>query len=140
MSPARRWASPAASTWSNPLHPAKTRLGRGRESHDWRLNIAMATSTLQSSDERRKERVRMARAAWDLARSQHGVVSSEQLRRVGYTPQAIHHRIRTGRLHPLHRGVYVVGRPHVTDHGRWMAAILACGADAVLSHSSAAAL
>jgi predicted transcriptional regulator of viral defense system len=82
----------------------------------------------------------MAREAWDLARNQHGVVSSDQLRSVGYTPQAIYHRIRTGRLHPLHRGVYVVGRPHVTDHGRWTAAILACGNDAVLSHSSAAAL
>jgi hypothetical protein len=82
----------------------------------------------------------MAREAWDLAENQHGIVSSDQLREVGYTPQAIHHRIRTGRLHPLHRGVYVVGRPHVTDHGRWMAAVIACGAGAVLSHSSAAAL
>ncbi len=82
----------------------------------------------------------MAREAWTLAENQHGVVSSDQLRKVGYTPQAIYHRIRTGRLHPLHRGVYVVGRPHVTDHGRWMAAVVACGAGAVLSHSSAAAL
>lgn len=82
----------------------------------------------------------MAREAWDLARAQHGVVSSEQLREVGYTPQAIQHRIRTGRLYPLHRGVYAIGRPHVTDHGRWMAAVLACGEGAVLSHSSAAAL
>lgn len=82
----------------------------------------------------------MAREAWDLARNQHGVVSSDQLRGIGYTPQAIHHRIRTGRLHPLHRGVYVVGRPYATDHGRWMAAVIACGAGAVLSHSSAAAL
>jgi len=82
----------------------------------------------------------MAREAWDLARNQHGVVSSDQLRSVGYTRQAIHHRIRTGRLHPLHRGVYAVGRPHVTDHGRWMAAVLACRGEAVLSHSSAAAL
>ena len=82
----------------------------------------------------------MAREAWDLAHNQHGVVSSDQLREVGYTPQAIYHRIRTGRLHPLHRGVYAVGRPHVTDHGRWIAAVIACGAGAVLSHSSAAAL
>ncbi|HEV2791674.1 MAG TPA: type IV toxin-antitoxin system AbiEi family antitoxin domain-containing protein [Solirubrobacterales bacterium] len=82
----------------------------------------------------------MAREAWNLALNQHGVVSSEQLREVGYTPQAIYHRIKTGRLHPLHRGVYAVGRPHVTDHGRWMAAVIACGAGAVLSHSSAAAL
>jgi very-short-patch-repair endonuclease len=82
----------------------------------------------------------MAREAWDLARHQHGVVSSDQLQKVGYTRQAIYHRVRTGRLHPLHRGVYAVGRPHVTDHGRWMAAVIACGAGAVLSHSSAAAL
>jgi very-short-patch-repair endonuclease len=82
----------------------------------------------------------MAREAWGLAENQHGVVSSDQLRKVGYTPQAIHYRIRTGRLYPLHRGVYVVGRRHVTDHGRWMAAVIACGAGAVLSHSSAAAL
>ncbi|HET7590107.1 MAG TPA: type IV toxin-antitoxin system AbiEi family antitoxin domain-containing protein [Solirubrobacterales bacterium] len=82
----------------------------------------------------------MAQRAWNLALNQHGVVSSEQLRKIGYTPQAIYHRIRTGRLHPLHRGVYVVGRPHVTDHGRWMAAVIACGDCAVLSHSSAAAL
>ena len=82
----------------------------------------------------------MAREAWSLALNQHGVVSSDQLHGVGYTPQAIYHRIRTGRLHPLHRGVYAVGRPHVTDHGRWMAAVIACGADAVLSHCSAAAL
>lgn len=82
----------------------------------------------------------MAREAWNLARNQHGVVSSDQLLEVGYTRQAIYHRIRTGRLHPLHRGVYAVGRPHVTDHGRWMAAVIACGTGAVLSHSSAATL
>lgn len=82
----------------------------------------------------------MAREAWNLAEDQHGVVSSEQLRKIGYTPQAIHHRIKTGRLHPLHHGVYAVGRPYATDHGRWMAAVIACGAGAVLSHSSAAAL
>jgi very-short-patch-repair endonuclease len=82
----------------------------------------------------------MAREAWDLARRQHAIVSSDQLREVGYTRQAIHHRIRAGRLHPLHRGVYAVGRAHVTDHGRWMAAVIACGKGAALSHSSAAAL
>jgi very-short-patch-repair endonuclease len=44
------------------------------------------------------------------------------------------------RLHPLWRGVYAVGRPEVSDHGRWMAAVLACGPGARLSHGSAAAL
>jgi very-short-patch-repair endonuclease len=81
----------------------------------------------------------MAREAWALAENQHGVISNAQLREVGYTPQAIHHRIRAGRLHPLHRGVYAVGRSNVTDHGRWMAAVLACDGS-VISHSSAAAL
>ncbi len=81
----------------------------------------------------------MAREAWALAENQHGVVSSDQLRSIGYTAQAIYYRIRTGRLHPLHRGVYAVGRSQVTDHGRWMAAVLACEGG-VISHSSAAAL
>jgi predicted transcriptional regulator of viral defense system len=82
----------------------------------------------------------MAREAWALAENQHGVISTDQLREVGYTPQAIYHRIKTGRLHPLHRGVYAVGRANVTEHGRWMAAVLACGGGVAISHSSAAAL
>lgn len=82
----------------------------------------------------------MARQAWELARNQHGVVSRDQLLAVGYKRHAIDHRIRTGRLYPLHRGIYAVGRPHVTEHGRWMAGVLACGEGAIISHSSAAAL
>jgi very-short-patch-repair endonuclease len=81
----------------------------------------------------------MARQAWALAENQHAVLSRDQLREVGYTREAIDHRIRTGRLHPLHRGIYAVGRANVTDHGRWMAAVLACPGS-VISHSSAAAL
>jgi hypothetical protein len=81
----------------------------------------------------------MAREAWALAEKQHAVVSRDQLREVGYTREAIDHRIRMGRLHPLHRGIYAVGRANVTDHGRWMAAVLACPGS-VISHSSAAAL
>ena len=52
----------------------------------------------------------------------------------------IKHRIATGRLHPVRRGVYAVGRPQLTRHGEWIAAVLSCGPDAVLSHESAAAL
>jgi very-short-patch-repair endonuclease len=40
----------------------------------------------------------------------------------------------------VRRGVYAVGRPQLTRHGRWMAAVLSCGPEAVLSHRSAAAL
>jgi very-short-patch-repair endonuclease len=59
---------------------------------------------------------------------------------LGFTEHGIKHRIAVGRLHPVRRGVYAVGSPTVTAHGRWMAAVLACGDGAVLSHFSAAAL
>jgi very-short-patch-repair endonuclease len=68
------------------------------------------------------------------------VVTREQLRELGYGRHAVDHRIAKGLLHPVRRGVFAVGRPEVTDKGRWMAAVLACGEGAVLSHSSAAAL
>jgi very-short-patch-repair endonuclease len=46
----------------------------------------------------------------------------------------------TGRLHRIHRGVYAVGHRGLGLHGRWMAAVQACGEGAVLSHGSAAVL
>jgi very-short-patch-repair endonuclease len=80
------------------------------------------------------------RELWALARRQHWVVARRQLTELGFSRMWIEHRIAIGRLHPLHRGVYAVGRPHVTQFGRWIAAVLACGPHAVLSHDSAAAL
>jgi very-short-patch-repair endonuclease len=80
------------------------------------------------------------RELWALARRQHWVVARRQLCELGFSRMWIEHRIAKGRLHRLHRGVYAVGRPHVTQFGRWMAAVLACGAEAVLSHDSGAAL
>ena len=77
---------------------------------------------------------------WGLAYRQHGVVSRRQLLELGLHPQAIKHRLAKGRLHPLWRGVYAVGRPQVSRHGRWMGAVLACGPAALLSHESAAGL
>jgi len=53
---------------------------------------------------------------------------------------AIDRRLRMGRLHRLHPGVYAVGHRIISREGRWMAAILASGPSAVLSHRSAAAL
>jgi very-short-patch-repair endonuclease len=53
---------------------------------------------------------------------------------------AIEHRVSTGRLHLVSRGIYAVGRRELTPHGCWMAAVLACGDGAVLSHRSAAEL
>jgi very-short-patch-repair endonuclease len=77
---------------------------------------------------------------WALAERQHGVVTHAQLRARGLSASAIKHRITTGRLHPLSLGVYAVGRPQLTQYGRWMAAVLSCGPHAVLTHHSAAAL
>jgi len=71
---------------------------------------------------------------------QHGVVARWQLLEIGFSANAINHRVANGRLHPVCRGVYAVGRPNLTRKGRWMAAVLSCGPGAVLSHESAAAL
>jgi Protein of unknown function (DUF559) len=68
------------------------------------------------------------------------VLSRHQLLTLGYARQAIEHRLGSGRLHQIHRGVYVVGRADLSPNGRWMAALLACGDNAFLSHRSAAAL
>jgi very-short-patch-repair endonuclease len=78
--------------------------------------------------------------AWALARSQHDVITHRQLRSLGYTPEAIRHRLRSGRLFTLWPGVYAVGRPHVTRKGRWKAATLACGPGSALDGESGAAL
>jgi very-short-patch-repair endonuclease len=75
-----------------------------------------------------------------LAERQHGVVARRQLRAHGIGRDAIDHRIKLGRLHVLYRGVYSVGHRILTTQGRWMAAVIASGAGAVLSHRSAAAL
>src|SRR3954447_2834916 len=81
------------------------------------------------------------RAAWRLARRQHGSIARRQLLALGFTQSAIEHRLRTGRLHPTpFRGGYAVGRPELSEVGRLMAAVLSCGDGAVLSHSSAAGL
>ena len=79
-------------------------------------------------------------AVWALAGRQHGAVSHNQLIELGLGHQAIKYRVARRRLHCLFRGVYAVGRPQVTEEGRWMAAVLACGENSVLSHASAALL
>lgn len=77
---------------------------------------------------------------WRLIRAQHGVVSRGQLVSFGWTRNEVGHRLRNGRLHRLFDGVYAVGRPDVTRRGWWMAATLAAGVGALLSHGSAGAL
>ena len=75
-----------------------------------------------------------------LAANQHGVVAARQLATLGFSASAIRRMGERGWLLRIHRGVYAVGHSRLTLHGRWMAAVLACGADAVLSHHQAAAL
>jgi very-short-patch-repair endonuclease len=74
-----------------------------------------------------------------LATRQHGVVSRDQLLRAGVSFNLVNHRVKAGRLRWLHRGVYLVG-PLMAPYTREMAAVLACGESAALSHHSAARL
>jgi hypothetical protein len=74
-----------------------------------------------------------------LADAQHGVVARVQLLGLGVTGREIDRRVESRRLRRLHYGVYAVGHRRLTVEGRWMAAVLAGGRGAVLSHASAAA-
>jgi hypothetical protein len=92
---------------------------------------------------------------WRLAAKQHGILARGQLLALGFSAAAIEHRIARGRLHPVARGVYAVGWPHLDRRRRWAAAVLAAGCgdrtarslslpyfghSAALSHRSAAAV
>jgi predicted transcriptional regulator of viral defense system len=94
--------------------------GPGRESHDERgLDAQVA----------------------ELAARQHLVFSLEQLIDRGLSPRTVHYRTTTGRLHRIHRAVYSLVPPdQLTWRGRYLAAVLACGDGAVISHREAAAL
>jgi len=76
----------------------------------------------------------------EIAKRQHGVVSLRQLEEVGLTRYAVAKRVNRGRLHRVHQGVYIVGHRAPNHRARFMAAVLACGPGAVLSHTSAAGL
>jgi very-short-patch-repair endonuclease len=84
---------------------------------------------------------RMHREARKLSERQLDLVTWWQLRDLEFKPDAIKHRISRGQLHPLRwEGVYAVGSRRMTRHRLWMAAVLACGDGATLSHRSAGAL
>ena len=75
-----------------------------------------------------------------LAEAQHGVVARRQLLEIGLSTGDLEGRLTRGTLHALHRGVHAVGHGRITQEGRWMAAVLACGPGAALSHRSAGEL
>jgi very-short-patch-repair endonuclease len=87
----------------------------------------------------RKESPPLDRELADLAGRQWGVVSLTQLTALGLGARAVQQRAAAGRLHRLYRGVYAVGHVLLGAEGRRLAAVMACGPGAVLSHGSAAA-
>ena len=86
------------------------------------------------------ERLERERQIGALAGRQHGVVARRQLAALGLGRGAIDARVAIGHLRVLHRGVYAMGHGPLSLRGRWLAAVLACGDQAVLSHHSAACL
>jgi hypothetical protein len=75
-----------------------------------------------------------------VADRQYGHVTRGQLLELGLPSQTIARWVTNGRLTRVHAGVYALGRPQQGALPRAMAAVLACGDRAVLSHDSAAAL
>ena len=75
-----------------------------------------------------------------LAAQQRSILTLDDLRSCGLSRQAVTKRVNAGRLHPLYRGVYALGHPNISLEARFLAAVKACGLDAVLSHFAAAVL
>lgn len=116
--PAARWAATGTNTGNE-----------GARTGSWRLTHPVGEKPAKTD-----------RLIAGIAGNQHGVLSSAQLRAAGLGDNAISKRAKAGRLHRLHRGVYAVGHTRLTFEGKCLAAALACGEDAVVSHRSAAAL
>ena len=74
-----------------------------------------------------------------VASRRDGVIGHAELVSCGVAPATIQGWVRRGRLVRLHRGVYALERPPETMRGRAIAALLAVGPGAVLSHQTAAA-
>jgi very-short-patch-repair endonuclease len=75
-----------------------------------------------------------------LATAQEGLVQHRQLIEAGVSRGAIKRLVRSGTLHPRHRGVYIVGHLALAPRANEAAALLACGEGSVISHRSAAHL
>jgi len=85
-----------------------------------------------------REEMRSHAAVAELAGRQHGLVTHRQLRRLGFSSGSIARSTKALRLHRVHRGVYSVGHPVLSDRGRCLAAVMASGRGAVVSHGAAA--
>jgi predicted transcriptional regulator of viral defense system len=85
-----------------------------------------------------RQKTRAQRRVAELAAAQHGAVSARQLNELGVSAESISRQVAVGRLHRVHQGAYALGHPALSRHGRCMAAVLAGGEGAILSHASAA--
>lgn len=94
-----------------------------------------APSVLSVAEQRKVQAERLRR----LAGAQFGVVSLQQLLGLAFSEQEVRTRATSGHLRRVHRGVYAVGALELSQAGRFLAAVLAVGDGAVLSHRSAAA-
>ena len=101
------------------------------------MNRGWPVSTLHGAQPA-KAPVNQALAA--LAGRQHGLVSLGQVEAAGLGPSGVRARVASGSLHRIHRGVYSVGHAVLSREGRWLAAVMAGGDGAVLSHLSAGEL
>jgi very-short-patch-repair endonuclease/predicted transcriptional regulator of viral defense system len=85
-----------------------------------------------------REEMRSHQAVAELAQRQYGLVTYRQLRRLGFSSGKVGRSSQALRLHRVHRGVYCVGHAVLPDRGRCLAAAMACGRGAVVSHRAAA--
>lgn len=85
-----------------------------------------------------REEMRSHAGVARLAAQQHGLITHGQLLRLGFSSGKIGRSSRALRLHRVHRGVYAVGHAVLSDHARCLAAAMASGRGAVVSHRAAA--
>ena len=114
-----------------PSHTSHT----GRDSPGSLRGVGSSSTAYVHSDDPPPE-ARLAR----IAGRQHGVVTHRQLAALGIRGTAVARRVAAGRLVRLYRGVFAVGHVQRTRETRWIAAVMACGQGAALSHLDAAAL
>jgi very-short-patch-repair endonuclease len=116
---------PSARVWDVSLAQRATRPTRRNEGREWDVVTARGWPD---------------GAARSIASEQKGLITYEQLRSLGLTPSAIGRAVSRGRLVPRHRAVYTLGHVALPPFADELAAVLACGDAALLSHGSAAAL
>ncbi len=75
-----------------------------------------------------------------IAGRQHGIIAWAEMIAAGVSAEQIRHRVKIALLIRVYRGVYSVGHRALTTEGRYLAAVKACGDDAVLCGRAAAYL